>query len=124
MKLNNYQVYWMYLTESGIKSISSKMNRKTRCIIKQNDEILAVGETLCSQSDMFSKETGRKISFGRALKELYPTQKEKRAEFWNEYRIMPKKKDSEGNIKIIPRWKLDSKKIAKEVQDVISKFKD
>ncbi len=124
MILNNKRVSWIYLTEKGIKSMISVMNIKTRCIIKQSDEILAVGETLCSQNDNFCRETGRKISLARALKELYPTQKEKRAEFWAEYRIMSKKKDEEGNIIIIPRWKLDSKKIAKEVQDVMKSFKD
>ncbi len=80
-------------------------------------------DATCGQNDNFCKEIGRKISLARALKELYPSSddhvlnglnKALRATFWGQYRIMPKKVDEDGNIKIIPRWKLNGKKIVKE----------
>jgi len=113
MKVKNYYVSWIYVRPNGIQSYDNKRNTKTRCIIKQGDEILSVGETLCGKKDSFSKEVGRKKSLGRALKALYPDQKEKRTEFWTGYR----------NLGKYPRWKLNSKKIVKEIQNVMSKFK-
>lgn len=114
MKVKDYYISWVYLTESGMPSICPQKNIKTRCVIKKDNEILATGETLCSKKDSFSKEFGRKKSLGRVLKALYPDQKEKRAEFWESYR----------NLGKYPRWKTDSKKIAKEIQSVMSQFKN
>jgi hypothetical protein len=52
----------MYLTKDGMRSINSQKNIKTRCIIKHDDKILAVGETICGMNDMFCKNYGRKES--------------------------------------------------------------
>lgn len=112
MKLKDYYVSWMYLKENGIKSISSNKNIKTRCIIKQNDEILETGECMCGKNDNFNKESGRKLSLSRALKSLYPNQKEKRTEFWNVY----------NNLGRFPRWKQDTalKELSKILEDIKS----
>lgn len=62
MTLNDYRISWMYLTKDGMRSINSQKNIKTRCIIKHDDKILAVGETICGMNDMFCKNYGRKES--------------------------------------------------------------
>ena len=110
MILNDKKISWLYSRPNGIRSYDHKRNMKTRCMIKKGDKVLAVGEALCGGNDSFCKETGRKISMARALKELFPAQKEKRAEFWNAYRTLGK----------YPRWKLDSKQIVREIVNTVN----
>lgn len=60
--------------------------RCTDCIITiQGFHKVAQGTTKCSVKDRFVKETGRKISFKRALTNLFPNDKEARTCFWNAY---------------------------------------
>lgn len=59
--------------------------RTTRCIIqKRGDDISFIGVAECSINDMFVKETGRKLSLARALKET-DLSKEERRTIWETY---------------------------------------
>jgi len=63
--------------------------RRTRCDIVYLDGekrfMRGYGECFCSESDNFSKEIGRKISLGRALRATFDT-KSQRAYIWDCYR--------------------------------------
>jgi hypothetical protein len=75
MKAGNLTIEWLY-------SIPEK--RVTQCILN-NDAHVWSGVAICAKGDHVCKETGRKVSLAKALKEAkFP--KEERKVIWEAYR--------------------------------------
>ena len=71
-----------------LKEEPSGMEGKTLKTYK----VVAKGSSFVSPGDTYSRSTGRKIAFGRAIKELTTDRKE-RTKLWNEYfEYIPKDK--------------------------------
>ena len=84
MKTDKYRIVWKYIPHT----------RAIGCIIDTLDGIDLGGAcAFCSENDLFCKDTGRKISLARALKQA-KIPLEERVVIWEKYRIMTKK----------PRW--------------------
>lgn len=49
------------------------------------DNLLSTGYAICHAKDNFSRKMGRKTSFQRALKVIFPTQKNIRKAIWDKY---------------------------------------
>lgn len=83
---NTYFVKWEYLLDfegRPYNTICRVYDNET----SYNTPILITG-AVCSQQDKFNKNTGRKISLDRALKELFPggnNDRKVRAIAWAEY---------------------------------------
>jgi len=77
MKALNYSIKWSYRHIPVI----------TYCAIYENELPFAIGEgsAVCSRNDLFCKNTGRKISLARAMKNANMT-KNTRASIWEAYR--------------------------------------
>jgi len=78
MKTEKYEIRWYY---SG---------NRTSCGIKIGCGTI-MGGASCSNSDKFKKDTGRKLSLARAMKNA-SLSKEERTEIWEAYRTMGNKK--------------------------------
>lgn len=83
MLLNDFSVRFQY--NEGLYTTCSIFTRDGR--------LVSSGEAQCSKKDMFSKETGRKVSLKRALESSSFT-KEERAAVWEDYRLS----------RPVPRW--------------------
>lgn len=83
MLLNDFSVRFQY--SEGLYTTCS--------IFTKEGVLLSSGEAECSKKDMFSKDTGRKVSLKRAL-ETGPFTKEQRAAVWEDYRLS----------RPVPRW--------------------
>lgn len=83
MLLNDFSVRFQY--NEGLYTTCSIFTRDGRFV--------SSGEAECSKKDMFSKDTGRKVSLKRALEDV-PFTKEQRAAVWEDYRLS----------RPIPRW--------------------
>ena len=57
------------------------------CQIIEGEKIVEQGEARCSLKDQFCRAIGRKIALTRAIRQLYPGEKNKksRADFWSAY---------------------------------------
>ncbi len=74
------------------KEVGEQVYRTTYCYIWSKDgdkeNLLAVGDAICSPYDRFSRKIGRKLSLTRAinnLKKKYDLPKEERTFIWIEY---------------------------------------
>jgi hypothetical protein len=84
MKAGNLKIRWNY----------SKITPHTFCkICNMEDRIIGAGYAICAKGDCFCKETGRKISLARAMKQAN-LPKEERKVLWEIYR----------NTKLGGRW--------------------
>ena len=88
----SYQNFPRNLTDAYPKKVPDGATyRMTTCLIQRKNTFTGeqlpdqTGESFCSPLDTFAKSTGRKMSFGRALKALYPDRKVERTEVWNAY---------------------------------------
>ena len=67
-------IYWKHITPLDIRNKldgGENPQPRTICFIKNNGEIIATGEAFMSKNEkQFVKETGRKLSFKRALAQL------------------------------------------------------
>jgi len=80
MKTEKYKVKWCY----------RHLPIHTYCdIVGDNDVLISSGVATCSRRDHFCRETGRKLSLARALKNAQIS-KEERKLFWEKYRNMKK----------------------------------
>jgi hypothetical protein len=75
MFVGKLKVAWAYAVEKA-----------TRCYIYEgkDDNPLAWADAICSDSDQYDKDKGRKISLARVLAKLYPDRNE-RLPFWQAY---------------------------------------
>lgn len=80
MKVNNLTIKWLYRHVPIV----------TYCDVYVGDAIIATGDARCNPSDHFCKESGRKLSLARALKQAN-IPKEERKKVWEIYRTMTKK---------------------------------
>jgi hypothetical protein len=81
MKTKEFKIMWRH-----------ESNKGTSCLIRNyKDAIIGCGLTCCSISDNFCRETGRKLSLARAMKNA-SLGKEERTEIWEAYRTMGNKK--------------------------------
>lgn len=73
----DYWVSWQHITE---------VSKYTACnITTEGFNVVAIGIANCNLNDRYVKEIGRKISFQRALANLFPNDKDARKYFWNAY---------------------------------------
>ncbi len=84
-------IFWHYTTPVAIMPVVGKQDhiKVTRCAIVHAGEQfsdeknwLTIGYAHCHPSDNYSKETGRKLSLARAIKDL---QKQHRRTIWQAY---------------------------------------
>ena len=81
MKTKNYSIKWSY------EETHLSRHKYTYCKISNNKTTIVVSCAICSESDNFSRDAGRKISLARALKGAH-IPKEERKEIWEAYRMM------------------------------------
>lgn len=81
MKTKNYTIKWSY------EETHPPRHRYTYCGIDNGTKRIALGWAICSESDNFSRDAGRKLSLARALKGAH-IPKEERKEIWEAYRMM------------------------------------
>jgi len=84
MKLHNFYAEFQYDQTSGTTVCS---------LLNGEKSLLSTGNSHCSVRDNFCKDTGRKVSLGRALKVL-DLPKEGKKKIWEAYRTSTK----------VPRW--------------------
>lgn len=75
-KLGNFYVKWQHKTNS------------TACVVKKNDDVLAIGLAIKHPKDKPDLRVARRISFQRAMRELSQNPKFPKIEIgmvWNDY---------------------------------------
>ena len=87
MKAGNWTIKWQYRYRRPKDKWTGDVNieRDTECLILQDDKIINRGSAFCSINDHFRRDTGRKISLARALKNA-GVPKEARKVIWELYR--------------------------------------
>ena len=83
-----FNVFWEHTQKMEVGE-RSYFRGLTRCTIMEGahpeDYEVAFSIALCSVKDTFCKESGRKVSFTRALNELFPNNKGARTKMWKQY---------------------------------------
>lgn len=87
MKAGNYKIKWGY--DTCAEAIDA--THVTWCEMMLNERKTVLGAAICSNKDHFCRNTGRKISLGRAMKNA-GLPKEERTVIWELYRNMTPKK--------------------------------
>lgn len=72
-----YRVRWAYIPKN-----KSNTRYSTKCIISESGETIAEAIVHPSVREVISKERARMFSLGKALRELFPENKEHRRKFW------------------------------------------
>lgn len=75
-----YRVSW----EHARKNEHFMVLDATFCYIKRDDTLVQVSDAICSKNDTFVKKYGRKLSFKRAINQLF-TSKDARQKAWDAY---------------------------------------
>lgn len=100
-----YSVKWHYDTEytdkvdpedawSDLSPTGKIATGRTWCHITTENPVFngVLGIADCSDKDKFSRPVGRKITFDRAVKQLFPDDRSARAAAWEEFfKMSPKK---------------------------------
>lgn len=85
---NDYTVWWHYIRDHN-PAERSYHSEFTECHIERKGaedfEIVVDTARKAPEETNFSKETGRRVSLARALKQLFPADREARAIFWARY---------------------------------------
>ena len=86
MKTNDYVIKWnhIYVDPSAPSTGAGCFN--TVCVLSEENKPFGYGVAICSHKDNFCKDTGRKISLARALKNAN-IPKEERKSIWEVYRL-------------------------------------
>ena len=80
MKVGEYKIRWRYYPDASI-----------HCYIKNyKDAVVGIDGATCAKTDHFCRDTGRKISLARAMKDA-KLDKAQRTEIWEAYRNMTRK---------------------------------
>lgn len=88
MKVNNYVVDWKHNNQCKNAELQSSSTVCFISVVEDKQKVgKASGTAKMSQNDNYCRETGRKVSLKRALKELGATKAE-RTQFWESYRKM------------------------------------
>lgn len=81
-----YKVYFKHYHHTGNLPAILGTRFNTDCAIVTDDKTVEIhGSSMCSLKDNPCKETGRKIALTRALKQLFPNDKEARTGVWFHY---------------------------------------
>jgi hypothetical protein len=84
MKVKNYIIKFSYDREFNQIDKTYKLGGETICLI-ETPEYVTTGKAICSEKDVFCKDTGRKIALKEALKYSDASKKD-RKEIWEVYR--------------------------------------
>jgi len=83
-KNETYQISWRH----HVKCTLIKKNHAvegTTCVVKYGIDKKEFGYSFLNPCDNYCKEKGRKVSYGRVLRNLFPKNLKARKYFWNKY---------------------------------------
>lgn len=91
IQINSQKSFWIVWRYETLFSEYPEVGRSVRTICSITDDsiqgspyVVATGSAMCSSNDQFVKETGRKISLDRAIRQL-KLPKIERTIVWNTY---------------------------------------